>query len=110
MNINPAPYLICRIGTTPCALPLGGVVETLRPLPIEALSGAPAFVAGLAIIRGAPVPVISGHYLLGGDSGSIGRWVVLRAGAHRVALGVEAVIGIESVRPSELDAMPPLMR
>jgi purine-binding chemotaxis protein CheW len=109
-DLNPELFLICRIGTTPCALPLAGVVETLRPLPTDALSGAPAFVAGLAIIRGAPVPVISGRYLLAGSSGSMGRWVVLRAGAHRVALGVDEVVGIEPLPGSDISAMPPLMR
>ena len=109
-DINPELFLICRIGTSPCALPLAGVVETLRPLPTDALSGAPAFVAGLAIIRGAPVPVISGHYLLAGGTGSIGRWIVLRAGAHHVALGVDEVVGIHPLRRSDISAMPPLMR
>lgn len=110
VDVNPELFLVCRIGGMRCALPLAGVIETLRPLAMDTLSGAPAFVAGLSIIRGDPVPVISGHYLLGGPGGRTDRWIVLRAGAHRVALGVDDVIGIEPLLRSELGAMPPLMR
>jgi purine-binding chemotaxis protein CheW len=109
-DLNPELFLVCRIGTIPCALPLVGVLETLRPLAFETLTGAPAFVAGLAIIRGAPVPVIAGHYLVGSAPAAIGRWVVLRAGSHRVALGVDEVIGISPLAAADVDAMPPLLR
>ena len=50
--------LVCRVATRICALPVGVVIETLRPLPLEPIAGAPAFVTGPAIIRGEPVPVV----------------------------------------------------
>jgi hypothetical protein len=46
--------LLCRVDTRLCALPLATVLETLRRLSIEPLAGAPAFVLGRSVIRGAP--------------------------------------------------------
>jgi purine-binding chemotaxis protein CheW len=57
--------LLCRVRERLCALPLAHVVETMRPLPIEPLGGMPGFVQGIAIIRGAPVPVVDAGALLG---------------------------------------------
>jgi len=109
-DLNPELFLVCRIGGLPCALPLAGVIETLRPLATETLSGAPSFVAGLAIIRGTPVPVIAGHYLVGSVRADVGRWVMLRAGSHRIALAVDQVQGIASLRAADVAAMPPMLR
>ena len=110
VDVTTELFLVCRIAGTPCAIPLAGVDETMRPLRVETLSGGPAFVAGLAIIRRAPVPVVSGHYLIGGPVRPVGRWVVLKAGAHRVALGVDDLVGITQLHQSDVGAMPPLMR
>jgi len=110
VDVTAERFLIARIGGTPCAVPLASVLETLRPLPVETLAGVPSFMAGLAIIRGVPVPVVSGNYLMGGPPNPIGRWLVLRAGSHRVALAVDDVAGILPLRAAEVNAMPPLMR
>jgi purine-binding chemotaxis protein CheW len=48
----PGASLVCRVATRICALPVGVVIETLRPLPLEPIAGAPAFVTGLE--RAAP--------------------------------------------------------
>ena len=50
--------VLVQAGLHLCALPLGAVIETLRPLPLRPLAGAPAGVLGVAVVRGSPVPVI----------------------------------------------------
>lgn len=95
-------------------MPLGSVIETMRPLAIEPIAGAPAFVMGLSIIRGAPVPVIDLGGLLGGASAggspaAPGRLVTLRVDGRCVALAVEAVLGVRAL-PASLEEPPPLLR
>ena len=99
-----------------CALPLGHVVETLRPLPVEPLAGAPAFVQGLCVIRGVPRPVVDAARLLGAQAPgalppdrSAARFVTVWAGARQVALAVDAVLGVRTVPPDSLQALPPLL-
>lgn len=100
--------LIFRVGSHRCALPLSEVVEVLRPLPVEALAGAPPGVSGLAIVRGAPIPVVDVAALLGG-AGSWTRFVIARAGERKIALAVDAVVGIRALEPSVWNELPPLV-
>ncbi len=103
--------LLIRAGSHNCALHVSDVVETMRPLPIEPLSGAPAGICGLCLIRGAPVPVVHLAELLGDDTpGSWTRFVSVRAGHRTVALAVDAVLGISDVPALRLRAMPPLLQ
>jgi purine-binding chemotaxis protein CheW len=102
--------LVVRAGTRLCALPLAAVVETLRPLAVEPVAGAPAFVAGLALLRGVPSPVVDLARLLGDeDAGPAARWVTVRAGERRVALAVTAVEGVRALDGAALGATPPLL-
>lgn len=100
--------LIFRVGFHRCALPLSEVVEVLRPLPVEALAGAPPGVSGLAVVRGAPIPVVDVAALLGG-TGSWTRFVIARAGERKMALAVDAVLGIRALDPSVWNELPPLV-
>ncbi len=100
--------LVCRVGTLLCALPIEHVVETMRPLPVEPISGAPRFVRGLAIIRGEPVPVVDAGRLVGNDEAQPGRFVTLQIGARRVSLAVSEVLGARSVAKYLRD-LPPLL-
>ena len=104
-------YLLVRAGTLTCALPVSHVVETMRPLPIEPLANAPAFVRGLSIIRGAPVPVVDlGALLNTPSSRPPPRFVTVRAGKRRVALAVDGILGLRDLASLSLDDMPPLLR
>lgn len=100
--------LMFRVGAHRCALPLSEVVEVLRPLPVEALAGAPSGVSGLAIVRGAPMPVVDVAALLGGG-GSCTRFLIARAGERKIALAVDAVLGIRALDPSVWRELPPLV-
>ena len=82
----------------------------MRPLPIEAWSEAPDTVRGLCVIRGAPVPVVDLGTLFGALSNSLStRFVAIRVGERRVALAVEAVLGIREFAPAVRTQMPPLL-
>lgn len=99
-----------QIGTLRCALPLSGVIETLRPLPLQPLATAPGFVMGACVIRGEALPVVDLAQVLGVVAGtSPAGFVVARAGTHKVALAVDAITGIEHVMADTLDSVPPLL-
>jgi purine-binding chemotaxis protein CheW len=100
--------LVCQVATRLCALPLDAVVETMRPLPVEPIAGAPDFVIGLAIIRGAPVPVVDAARLLGAASVRPRRFVVLRMAARSIALAVDGVIGLRRLAADQLSELAPL--
>ncbi|MGE0453564.1 MAG: chemotaxis protein CheW [Vicinamibacteria bacterium] len=103
--------LVCRARARLCALPIEAVVETMRPLPVSELPGAPPFVRGVSLIRGSPVPVVDVGGLLG-DLGSAGttRFVLLRLGERRVALALEEVLGLRELPAQQLGELPPLLR
>lgn len=88
-------------------------METLRPLPVEPLAGAPDFVLGVAILRGMPVPVVDAARLLGAASTTgtgPARFVSLRVGERSIALAVDAVEDVRVLGPAELAELPPLLR
>ncbi len=96
-NEHPArPWLLCRAGTRLCALPLGLVVETMRPLPIDALPGA-------------PVPVVDTARLFGETTAQHRRLVACAVGGRRIALAVEEVAGVAAFAEAETAALPPLL-
>jgi purine-binding chemotaxis protein CheW len=102
--------LLCRVRSWFCALPVAHVEETMRPLPIGPLAGAPDFVTGLSIIRGRPTPVVDTGALLGArDAATPRRLVVLRLGERRVALAVEEVLGVRALPGATLHRLPPLL-
>jgi purine-binding chemotaxis protein CheW len=103
--------LMVTSGSRVCAIPLDHVVETMRPLPIETLAEAPAFVRGVSVIRGEPTPVIDLRALLGvgGETIDAGRLVTVKVGERRLALGVDTVIGLKRLAPAQLRALPPLL-
>lgn len=101
--------LVCRVRGRLCALPLGHVIETMRPLPTAAIAGAPHFVRGLAVIRGAPVPVLDVATLLGETDTSPGRFVTLTTGTRHVALAVGSVLGVRPIPPDSFHDLPPLL-
>jgi purine-binding chemotaxis protein CheW len=80
-----------------CALPLAHVIETMRPLPVEPISGVPSFVLGISIIRGIPTPVVDLGAVLGAPSELAERFVTVRAGDRQVALSVNAVLGVRDL-------------
>lgn len=115
--ISESAAVLVRVGATVCALPIETVVEIMRPLPIDLISDVPPSVLGLSVVRGEPIPVVDLDAFLGaGKTGSeSGRFVILRVrpgggeAERRVALLVEAVLGIRHLDPKQLVGMPPLL-
>jgi purine-binding chemotaxis protein CheW len=107
-NDGPEVWLACRAGSTRYALPLGHVVEIMRILPIEPVAGAPLYVRGLSMIRGTHTPVVDTALLCSGCTAPVHRLVTVRAGAGIIALAVDSVLGVRSIKTGE--PLPPLLR
>lgn len=103
--------LISRVGARYCAIPIEHIEETLRPLPVEPLPAMPAFVLGVSVIRGRPIPVVHAGRLLGDPATTRPtRFVTLKTGQGNVALAVEAVTGVLDLGARPLHELPPLLR
>ncbi len=102
-------FLVCALPTRLCALELSGVVETMRPLPLLPFAQAPAFVLGISVIRGEPVPVLDAGRLAGDEPVRAARFVTLRAGERTAALAVEGVRGLCRIPAESLSSLPPLL-
>lgn len=109
------PSLLCRAGSSVCAISVECIDEIMRPLPIDRVTRGPSFVLGLAVIRGEPTPVVALSALLSERSEAAApvpsnRFVSLRVGSRRVALAVDAVIGVRELAHATLAELPPLFR
>lgn len=114
-NMPPMPasiqMLLCRARERLCALPLVHVLETMRALPIDPIPDMPYFVLGVAIIRGAAVPVVDVGRMVGGaGDAACARFVTLRLGERVVALALDTVVGVRAVPAAVMDEIAPLLR
>ncbi len=105
-----ADWLVCRAGAGLCALPLGAVVEIMRPLPLEPVASPPPGLRGLSVIRGVPVPVLDLAALLGEPGAAIGRLVTATIAGRKIAFAVATVFGIRRIDSAQLAELPPLLR
>ncbi len=104
------PALLFRVRSRLCALPIAHVIETMRPLPIEPLAGVPVAVKGMALIRGAPVPVVVLAVLLNDESEDAGRFITVKVGKNQIALSVDSVLGVHRIAAASLQDLPPLLK
>jgi purine-binding chemotaxis protein CheW len=103
--------ILLRASSRLCAIPLIHVIETFRPLPVRALSGSPAFISGMAIVRGRPTPVVDlGRLLADEPSTPAGRYVTLRSGPGPLALAVDSVLGVRELAEATLDPLPSILK
>jgi purine-binding chemotaxis protein CheW len=98
------------VGGRRCAMAVRHVVETMRPLPIRSLAGAPDFVIGVTTIRGAAMPVVHVGRLLGDPGRACGRFVVVRTGERVLALAVDGITGVRALPRESMRDLPPLLR
>jgi len=107
-----SPVLVVTVGARACAIPLKHVVEIMRPLPVEPVAGTPGFIRGVSVIRGTPTPVVDLKALLenGDNSVACGRFVTMKLGERRVAIGVDGVVGLRHLDSMQLGELPPMLR
>jgi purine-binding chemotaxis protein CheW len=105
-----ADWLVCRAGAGLCALPLGPVIEIMRPLPIEPVAAPPPGLRGLSVIRGVPVPVLDLAALMGEPGASVGRLVTATVAGRKIAFAVDTVLGVRQIDAAHLAELPPLLR
>ncbi len=110
MKMGVRDFLVARVGGRLCAFDVAHVVETMRPLPVEPMPGAPPFVTGLSLVRGTPIPVIDLAAWMGLPATPPARFVSVVAGARHVALAVTGVTGVRPLDAEQLQAVPPLVR
>ncbi len=104
------PVLLCRVADLHCAIPAARVLEVMRRLAIDPLSGMPSFVLGLSIIRGTPVPVLDAGCLLSAATARAPYFVAIDVGGRLVALAVDQVIGLRRIAEDTLAPLPPLLK
>jgi purine-binding chemotaxis protein CheW len=104
------PSLVCRVKNRLCALPLESVIETMRPLPIEPIAGAPESVRGVSVVRGQPIPVVNAARLFDDEDSRPARFVTLRVGERMIAIAVDEVVGIRGLSTAALDQVPGLLK
>ncbi|AOH83987.1 chemotaxis protein CheW [Sphingomonas panacis] len=104
--------LVFAVGGQEFALPLGAVEEVLRlPREVTLLPRAEAAVVGSIAVRDTLLPLLSLAALLGLPGAAAGartRVIVVRIGAHRFGLVVDAMRTIERVPEGGVDAVPPV--
>lgn len=98
--------VVVHAGGHPVGFRVEDAIETMRPLGVDPVPGAPHALLGVATIRGEAVPVIDLRVLLGAPAGSAERWLTLRAG-RVVAVAVD---GVEGVVTASVEALPSLLR
>jgi purine-binding chemotaxis protein CheW len=104
--------VLVRAGSLLCALPIASVIETLRSPPVTPISGMPAWVRGVAVIRGLTVAVVDLGILLGSGSGEPrqARVITLRVGTRVVGLAVDSIVGVREFERSALAEVPPMLQ
>jgi purine-binding chemotaxis protein CheW len=103
--------LLVHAAARACLLPLGDVVETMRPQPVERLVGTPHFILGVSVVRGSAVPVVDLGAVIGtSDAGRPARFVTIRLGDRTAALAVGHVVGVRDLETALLEQMPPLLQ
>lgn len=101
-------FLVLRSSTLLCAIPAASVAETMRPLPITPLRGAPPLVLGVSVIRGTATPVLDLAALItGAREPAPTRFVRLRLADRAAALAVRDVVGIRDLDPDAVAAPLP---
>lgn len=102
--------LLLRCADSACALPLAGLDEVMRPLPLEPAPRAPAFVLGVSMIRGALTPVVDLALLVTGTREPlVRRFVTLSVDSRRVAIAVSDVLGVRDLARRTFSELPPLL-
>jgi purine-binding chemotaxis protein CheW len=102
--------LLCRVADLHCAIPGARVIEVMRALAIDPLSGMPPFMLGLSIIRGAPVPIVDAGALLNAANSRAVYFVTIDVGGQPVALALDQIIGLRRIAEHAFAPLPALLK
>ncbi len=111
-SVESVSLVVFAIGNQEFAFPLSVVEEVLRvPSEIAVMPLADAAVVGSAAVRGALLPLLSLRALLAlpGSDGARARVLVVRIGANRVGLVVDAMRSILRVAEADIDPIPQVL-
>ncbi len=101
--------LVVRCGGEPYALPFELVQEVITAGQLTNLPHAPCEILGLTVLRHAPVLVLSLSRLLGKTAEAAASksipLVLIRHGAHGLALAVDAILGIRRLETADIHRM-----
>lgn len=104
-------YLLVRVGTWICALPVQLVVETMRPQPILPVSSDLPFVRGVSRVRGALLPVLDLALLLGVPVFEPARrFITVRSDTQKLCLMTGEVVRVTALDEELLQETPQLLR
>jgi len=109
-RLEAIPFLLFHIQQQLCGIPHSHVVEIMRPLPVEAITGAPTMVKGAAFIRGEPLPVLDLAALWQDETEPPRRFITVKAGERHLALAVTSVEGLRYLPAGVIGEIPPLLR
>ena len=106
VSVASAAFIVVEIAGTPMRLRQECVVELLETVPWTVLPRAPAGLLGIALLRGAAVPVLSmavlaGAVLAGMDQpGPPGEFAAIEIDGRRVLRAVDRIVGLRVQRAS----------
>jgi purine-binding chemotaxis protein CheW len=89
--------LLFRVALHRCALPLEHVVETMRPLPLEAWPGASPAAGGFAVVRGERMPILSLSDWFAPGVSKPERFIIVRTAERTVGIAVDEVMGVREL-------------
>jgi purine-binding chemotaxis protein CheW len=109
---NRVTVLLVKTGGLLCALPIPGVIETMRPLPVTSISGTSAFVLGMCVVRGETVAVVDLAILLGlqPNHSNRSRLISMHAGPRVIAASVDSVVGLRIFDRAAFSEVPLLLQ
>jgi chemotaxis signal transduction protein len=109
---NRVTLLLVKAGDLLCALPIPGVIETMRLLPVTSISGTSDFVLGMCVVRGETVAVVDLATLLGlqPKHSNRSRLITMHAGPRVIAAAVDAVVGLRIFDRTVLAEVPLLLQ
>ncbi len=106
----PNSFLLCSSASRLCAFRLEDVAETMRPLPVDSIPAMPDFLLGVALIRGAVVPVVDVAQLVAGVAETRpNRFVTVKLGQRQVAFAVQSVLGVRTLNALSMAQIPLLL-
>lgn len=106
MVVTARDFLIFSLGGDPYALPIGVILEILKPLPITIVPRAPVGIAGIASVRGRLVTVLDPRSRFGlaePERDRKTRILLVDGGEETMGLLVDEVRGVQRFKEDQIE-------